>query len=221
MHCSKKTKYDLSQCGRVNFARWWQYTDALIDETTRVKESLDHEFITFSKICCHCVGNWYCLQWKSVWTSEGTSSVSQEAWDEHVLYPRDCAAHQSAWMFRSLPPLPSSLIKISIHLLFANPVNWLILSANLWKSSNQPSPLIIKKEICQETYETGDFVSSDQYLVKIPRWLLSDNELEAQHNQFHGGTTFHDPATVLFRAENQVSFKCRETLIAKGWFEQQ
>ncbi len=71
-----------------------------------------------------------------------------------------------------------------------------------------------------DAYEAGDFVSADQYVVNTPGRLLSGYGREAQHNKFHGGTLFHDAATGLIWAKNQVSLGAGETLMAKERFKQ-
>ncbi len=48
-----------------------------------------------------------------------------------------------------------------------------------------------------DAYEAGNFVSADQYVVNTPGRLLSGYGQEAPHNQFHGGTLFHDAVTGL------------------------
>ncbi len=51
-------------------------------------------------------------------------------------------------------------------------------------------------------YDTGNFVPADQYVVNTPGRLLSGYGQEAPHNQFPGGTLFHNVATGLIWAEN-------------------
>ncbi len=63
-------------------------------------------------------------------------------------------------------------------------------------------------------------MSADQYVVNTPDRLLSSYCREAPHDQYHGGTLFHDADTGLIWAENQVSLGARETLRAKVCFEQ-
>ena len=69
-------------------------------------------------------------------------------------------------------------------------------------------------------YETGDFVSMDQYMVKTLGWLPSGYDRELNVNMFHGGTIFHDAAWKLIHIENQVSLGASETLPAKLRFEE-
>ncbi len=59
-----------------------------------------------------------------------------------------------------------------------------------------PAILLIFDNIW-DAYEAGNFVSADQYVVNTPGQLLSGYGREAPHNQFHGGTLFHDAATGL------------------------
>jgi hypothetical protein len=46
--------------------------------------------------------------------------------------------------------------------------------------------------LMQEHYETGDFVSLDQYVVKTPGWLPTGFGQESYTNMFHGGNIFRD-----------------------------
>ncbi len=71
-----------------------------------------------------------------------------------------------------------------------------------------------------DDFEAGNFVSADQYVVNTLGWPFLGYVREASHNQFHGGTLFHDAATGLIWAENQVSLGAGETLMAKERFEQ-
>ncbi len=87
---------------------------------------------------------------------------------------------------------------------------------------NQPSKVQNNQEgvLSQDAHKAGDFVSSKQYVVNTSGQLLSGYSKEATQNQFHGGTLFHDTATGLIWAENQVSLGAGETLLAKEHFEQ-
>ena len=69
-------------------------------------------------------------------------------------------------------------------------------------------------------YETGDFVSMDQYVVKTPGRLPSGYGRESNVNMFHGGTIFRDAASKIIHIENQVSLGAGETLAYKVSFEQ-
>jgi hypothetical protein len=44
--------------------------------------------------------------------------------------------------------------------------------------------------LSREKYETGDFVSMDQYVVKTPGRLPTGYGRESHTNMFHGGTIF-------------------------------
>ncbi len=63
-------------------------------------------------------------------------------------------------------------------------------------------------------------VINDQYVANTPGQLLSGYGTEAPHNQFHGGTLFHDAATGIIWAETHVSLGAGETLMAKECFGQ-
>ncbi len=53
-----------------------------------------------------------------------------------------------------------------------------------------------------DAHETGDFVSTDQYLVNTSGRLLLSPGKEPKNNQFHCGATFHNAATGLMWTEN-------------------
>ncbi len=53
---TEKKEYGFSLGGIVNFAGCHHFSDALLDGATPIKENLDHDFCTYSKICYPCVG---------------------------------------------------------------------------------------------------------------------------------------------------------------------
>ena len=59
------------------------------------------------------------------------------------------------------------------------------------------SKAIPKKEglLSRDKYETGDFVSADQFVVNTSGCLLSGFGHEDAHDRFHVGTLFQDAAT--------------------------
>ncbi len=63
-------------------------------------------------------------------------------------------------------------------------------------------------------------MSADQFVVNTPGQLLLCYGREAPHNQFHGGTLFHDVPTGLIWAENQVSLGAGDALRAKECLKQ-
>ncbi len=58
--------------------------------------------------------------------------------------------------------------------------------------------------LSSEKYETGDFVSMDQYVVKTPGRLPSGYGQESNVNMFHGGTIFWGVGSKVIHVENQV-----------------
>ena len=74
--------------------------------------------------------------------------------------------------------------------------------------------------LSRDKYETGDFVSMDQYVVKAPGRLPSGFGKEAVHNMFHGGTIFRDAASKLIHVANQVSLGAGKTVNSKLKFEE-
>jgi hypothetical protein len=63
-----------------------------------------------------------------------------------------------------------------------------------------------------EKYETGDFVSMDQYVVKTPGLLPTGYGKELNVNMFHGVTIFRDSASKYIHVPNQVSLGAGETI---------
>ena len=95
-------------------------------------------------------------------------------------------------------------------------------------SAKQRKPNVSKSKVVEssvgsiskEQYQTGDFVSMDQYVVKTPGRLPSGYGREADHNMFHGGTIFRDAASKYIFVKNQVSLGAGETVTAKREFEE-
>jgi hypothetical protein len=69
-------------------------------------------------------------------------------------------------------------------------------------------------------YQTGDFVSMDQYVIKAPGRLPTGFGRESHINMFHGGTIFRDAASKYIYVQNQVSLGAGETVNAKLRFEE-
>lgn len=74
--------------------------------------------------------------------------------------------------------------------------------------------------ISREKYETGDFVSMDQYVVRTPGRLSEGYGRETDANMYHGGTIFRDAASKYIHVENQVSLGAGETVQSKLKFEE-
>ena len=85
----------------------------------------------------------------------------------------------------------------------------------------QQTPVVEKQgALSRDRYEPGDFVSTDQYVVRTPGRLPSGYGREAAEKRFHGGTIFRDAATGIIWIENQVSLGANETVMAKVKFEE-
>ena len=69
-------------------------------------------------------------------------------------------------------------------------------------------------------YEVGDFVSTDQSVVRTPGILPSVYGHKRRQNIFHGGNIYNDSAFGLIWVENQVSFGANETVLGKSRFEE-
>ena len=78
----------------------------------------------------------------------------------------------------------------------------------------------VKGAISREKYESGDFVSADQYVVCTPGRLIDGYGKEAEQNMYHGGTIFRDAALKYIHVEKQISLGAGETTIAKLKFEE-
>ncbi len=86
---AEKKEYVFSPGGKVNFTGQCHFTDALADEDTSTKEMIDHEFSTYSKICCSCDGT----------TSNAnlsTSFAALETRDQHVSDPGAHVSYQGS-----------------------------------------------------------------------------------------------------------------------------
>ncbi len=114
---AEKKEYGFSLGGKVNFAGRRHFTDALIDEDTSTKETLDHEFSTYSKICCPCVGT----------TSNANLSGPQKElllwhWKLGIsMYRiqelmRPIKAHESSGVCHEMPPVINPIFKSTPNL---------------------------------------------------------------------------------------------------------
>ena len=74
--------------------------------------------------------------------------------------------------------------------------------------------------LAREKYEVGNFISTNQFVVKTPGRLPSGFGREQHNNRFHGGTIYNDAASELIRVDNQVSIRANETIVGKARFEQ-
>ena len=85
------------------------------------------------------------------------------------------------------------------------------------KSKHARSKAIKEAEgaITRDKYQTGDFVSMDQYVVKNPGRLPTGYGRESDTNMYHGGTLFRDAASKYIYVQNQVSLGARETVTGK------
>jgi len=71
-----------------------------------------------------------------------------------------------------------------------------------------------------DSYEPGDMVSTDQFVVKTVGRKLSGYGRESSESGIHGGTVYVDAASGLVRVELQVSLGANETVFGKHKFEQ-
>ena len=80
---------------------------------------------------------------------------------------------------------------------------------NVTKSTNIPSS---QGRISSDQYETGYFVSMDQYVVKTPGRLPTGFGNGSHVDIFHGGTIFRDAASKAIYVQNQVSLGAGVTI---------
>ena len=66
-----------------------------------------------------------------------------------------------------------------------------------------------------DKYEVGDFMSTNQFVVKTPGRLPSVFGRERRKNMFHGGTICNDAATGLIWFENQDSLGADNIIVGK------
>ena len=69
--------------------------------------------------------------------------------------------------------------------------------------------------LSREQYETCDFVSLDQYVVKAPGCLPTGFGKESLTNMFHGRTIFRDASSKYIHIQNQVLLSAGKTVNAK------
>ena len=89
------------------------------------------------------------------------------------------------------------------------------------------NPKVVKQEaikekeaiLAWEKYQAGDFVSTDQFVVKTPGQQLEGYGREGINNRYHGGTIFNNAATGIIWVEKQITLGAGDTLIAKQTFE--
>ncbi len=74
--------------------------------------------------------------------------------------------------------------------------------------------------ITRDQYNIGDFVSTDQFICKMPGCLPTGYGCESQDHHFQSGTIFNDAASGLIWVENQVSLGANETVMGKVHFKQ-
>ncbi len=61
-----------------------------------------------------------------------------------------------------------------------------------------------------DQYKVGDFVSTDQFICKMPRCVLTGYGHESQNRHFQGGSIFNDDASGLFWGGWEPSFsRCK------------
>ena len=72
----------------------------------------------------------------------------------------------------------------------------------------------------RDRIEVGDFISTDQFLCRIPGYLTTGYGRESRDRGFQGGIIYNDATYNLIWVEIQVSLGSNKTLMGKSWFEQ-
>ncbi len=99
--------------------------------------------------------------------------------------------------------LYSSPLQISRHLLFVNPVKWLVLSTVCRNPTTQPGFNKIKQELCLEMpINLAIFICQVICCHQSRPIDIKALQKKQPHNQFHGDTNFHCTATGLIWAKN-------------------
>ena len=73
--------------------------------------------------------------------------------------------------------------------------------------------------LARDKYEVGDFMSTNQFVVKTPGRLPSGFGRERHNNRFHGTNIYNDAASGLIWVENQVSLGANKTIFGKTRFK--
>ncbi len=72
----------------------------------------------------------------------------------------------------------------------------------------------------RDQYKVGDFVSTNQFICKMPGGLQTRYERESQDCHFQGSTIYNDAASGMIWVENQISLGANETVMGKAHFKQ-
>jgi hypothetical protein len=74
--------------------------------------------------------------------------------------------------------------------------------------------------ITRDQYNVGGFVSTDQFICKMPGCLPTRYGHGSQDCRLQGSTIFNDAASGLIWVENQVSLGANKTVMGKACFKQ-
>ena len=81
-------------------------------------------------------------------------------------------------------------------------------------------PIAVKEgSLSRNLYYPGDFIATENFIVKTNGRIQKGYGLEAVQNCLHGGTIFRDTASNLVRVQPQVSLESGEIVIRKSSFE--
>ena len=69
--------------------------------------------------------------------------------------------------------------------------------------------------LARDEHEVGDFMLTDQFVVKTPGRLPSGFGREQHNNRFCGGTIYNDAASGLIWFENQDSLRADNIIVVK------
>ncbi len=114
---AEQKEYGFSLGGKVNFVGQRHFTDALIDEATSTKETLDHAFSTYSKMCCPIAGTATNANLSGpqkellLWHSKLGISMYRI---QELMHP--IKAHESSGVCHEMPPVITPIFKSTPNL---------------------------------------------------------------------------------------------------------
>jgi hypothetical protein len=95
-------------------------------------------------------------------------------------------------------------------------------------TSTKASPKVLQTQaledckgaLTRDQYKVGNFVSTDQFICKTPRRLLTGYGQESKDYHFQGSTIYNDAASGIIWVKNQTSLGANETVMGKAHFKQ-
>ena len=185
--------------------------------------SLEHEFEHYSNFCGPCVGSS---------SNENLSNAQRELllwhWKLGISMYRiqrlmsDRVFEEPSGKRTVLPPVLKPKFPSARNCKVPKCASCLLARAKKRGPGVKEAKAVPGKEgaLARDRYEVGDFISTDQFVVKTPGRLPSGYGREASDRRFHGGTIFNDAASGSIWVENQICLGANETVMGKQHFEQ-